>query len=139
VPCVLHCCRLGCAARRAPRRLGVRCGPIPTASRSGPLVPIAPAILGTRAHLRTVSYGRRHLMPTVRRPTPAARVHRGSSPYCGVTLGSYSDAQPRSRPAIKVARGAERRLLVTVRHWRLHGKLALLLFSATVWHPCRLH
>jgi hypothetical protein len=51
--------RAPCSGSRA--RLGVRAGSLPTASRSGPLVPFAPAILGTRAHLRTALYDRRAL------------------------------------------------------------------------------
>jgi hypothetical protein len=50
-------------------------------------------------HLRTASYPPE--CPAVRRRS-RAHASQGRTRYCGVTPGSYSDAQPRSRPAIKV-------------------------------------
>jgi hypothetical protein len=38
-----------------------------------------------------------------RSPVFCMHASQGNSPYCGLTLGAYYDAQPRSRSAIKVA------------------------------------
>jgi hypothetical protein len=111
---------LACAARKAPRRLGVRAGPVPTASRHEPPVPLHAGILGT---LAASSYPvPRHTRPELPRgpsrgpllSTPTEVRHRTEELWRAHPFV----AKTGSRPAIKAARGTTRRPDDTVRHRR---------------------
>jgi hypothetical protein len=134
-------CLASCATRCALRRLGVRAGLLPTASRHGSSVPFAPATSEREPSPRSASRAVRPPRTTQRslaRP-PAERTYRGPSPYCGVTVSSCFDAQAMEPAGYKSHPLSHAQADVVVRHWRLHGELALLLFPAAVWHPSRLN
>jgi hypothetical protein len=80
--------------------LGVRAGSLPTASRSGPLVPFTPAALGTRA---ASSYRAILVCSEVPNgPTPVpAHTSRGWPPYCEVNAGSLLRGEEKEPPCYK--------------------------------------
>jgi hypothetical protein len=84
---------VSCAARCTLRRLGVRAGSLPTASRHESSVPFAPATSEREPSPRSASRAvrpPRTAQRSVARP-PAERTYRGPSPYYGVTVSSYFD------------------------------------------------
>jgi hypothetical protein len=134
-------CLASCDARCAFRRLGVRAGSLPTASRHESSVPFAPATSEREPSPRSASRAvrpPRTAQRSVARP-PAERTYRGPSPYCGVMASSYFDAQAMEPACYKSCPLSHAQADVVVRHWRLHGELALLLFPTAMWHPSRLH
>jgi hypothetical protein len=68
--------------------LGVRAGSLPTASRSGPLVPFTPATLKTRAASSYRAVLVCSEVPSGPTLVPA-HTSRGWPPYCGVNAGSF--------------------------------------------------
>jgi hypothetical protein len=119
----------------------VHAGSVLTASRHGSSAPFAPA---TSEHEPSPRSASRVVRPprtaqrSVARP-PAEHTNRGSSSYCGVMVSSCFDAQAMEPAGYKSHPLSHAQADVIVRHWRLHGELALLLFPAAVWHPSRLH